>query len=139
MKHDLISKLFTRTNIVLIIFVILGFLYRAFLHLFITQNWIPADEIINWVTVKSLVETGHPIDLSYYPHGMHYLIYSIWWLTRFNPQTLCMMFNPIIGALTTIPFYLFVRQYVNQKDALLSTLLFSISIILGVWAFLMGI
>ncbi len=104
-----------------------AFFYRAYLHLFISQGWIPCDEIINYITINNLVKIGQPVNLSYYPQGMHFLIYGIWmlFLGCLNPEVLCKFFNPFVSALTVPVFYLLLRQFVDKENALLSSVVFA--------------
>jgi len=125
---EVIRRHFNRTRTILLALILLGFFYRAYLHLFVETGWIPCDEIINWITVRNLVTTGQPVNLSYYPHGMHFLIYGIWLLIpKTNPETLCMFFNPLIGALTIPIFFYLMKQFVDTRNALFSSLIFTFS------------
>lgn len=117
----------TKTHLLLLGTVLVSFFYKAYLHLFIVQHWIPCDEIINFITIRNLVQTGQPVNLSYYPHGMHFFVYGIWLITRVDPQTLCMFFNPVIGAVSVIVFYYLTKTFVDSRSALLSSAVFAVN------------
>lgn len=107
---------------------VVAFFYRAYLHLFAVPGWMPCDEIINWIVVKNLITTGQPVNFSYFPLGMHYLIYGLWLLIpTINLETLCKLFNPVVGALTVPVFFLLVRQFVDTGNALLTSVVFTFS------------
>jgi hypothetical protein len=108
------------------ILAVVGFLIRAYPHLFLIPRWI-IEETYNYQTVRDLIFTGSSPQVGFYPMFEHQVIYWVWVLTRIDPVTLSQYANPVFGALTAIPLYYVLRHYLSAKQSLLGCALWTFS------------
>lgn len=115
-----------KVPIIVAALVAVGFLFRAYPHLFLINRWI-IEESYNYQTVRDLVLTGASPQAGFYPMLEHQLIYWAWLLTRIDPVTLSQYANPLLGALTVVPLYYVLRHRLTQRQALLGCGLWALS------------
>lgn len=121
-----ITTFLTSIKFLLSLLVVVGFLYRAYLHMFLVPRWMVEEES-NYMIVNDLVTTGSPRQLQFRPLLTYYVVYSLWLIFRINPIIICQYINPIVGALTVIPLFLLGRQFLDKKWSLTICLFWTFS------------
>lgn len=121
-----VQYLFENTRLFLLLVLSIGFIYRAYPHMFLIPRWI-AEEETYFMLVRDLIETGTVRQLKYSAAGESYMVYFVWLVTKINPITICQYINPLLGALTVIPMYFLVKKHLDKKDAYLVCLMYTFS------------
>lgn len=107
---------------------IVAFLYRLY-PTTVVYEFAPTDDYVHYFYVTQLIDKGKPSSPGFAPQLMQYIIAGIYFfsLKNINLLWLCKCFNPVVGALTLIPFYYFCRKLTSENNALMASALFAVS------------
>lgn len=96
--------------------------------MFLIPQWSPEEEY-NYMTVNELITQGATKQVGFYPILEHLTIVSAYHIFGglLSPIMISQYFNPLFGALTIIPIFLFIRQISSTKTALLTSVFWAFS------------
>lgn len=113
-------------KVFLLVLMVASFLYRLYPRLLV-YRWMACEEEYIYADVYDLVNYGSTRHPFFYPPLTSYSVYGLWLLMKIDPILLAQLFNPLVGALILIPYFLVVRKNFDEKTALLSCLFFAFS------------
>ncbi len=113
-------------SIVLLVFVIVGTLWKAYPHMSIF-GLMASDEYSSWALLEHLFRYDEPVEYLIVPYLEFFLAYAVHLVTGLGSITIAKFINPVIGGLCVLAFYYLAVGFMTQREALLSSLLFTFS------------
>lgn len=113
-------------SVVLLCLVITGTFLKAYPHMTIPEL-MPSDEYASWSLFEHLFRYDQPVGYSIVPYLEYILAYTVHLTTGLDSITIAKFINPVIGGLCVLAFYYLAIGIMPQREALLSSLLFTFS------------